>query len=331
MIFDRKLAFDNISRSLAITRYDIEHHQANGEYSLNIHGESYFMDILNYTYGLELENDNSQSMNQEFIDLSDKKNKIAYQVTTTRTSDKIRKTLKSKLIDKYKGYEIRILYLLEKSKPTSVTVSKINQEFNVDCKKMLFDSNDLIKDIYALESNKIIELNSKYFDLLQRKYTKEIVFNLSINHLLKESEKINKNYDDEFVTIETSKKIIVNNINTRVSTFINTGMDYHGIINGLETSVLEKLKLLIVSKWYKDILVSYLLKKVKKVDIDGCSVSDLQKVAFRNEINFNKLIFDLNEKIQSNIEVNDFNATIFSWVVISFFFEICDIGVVAKC
>jgi hypothetical protein len=35
MIEERKIAFDNISRTLAITRYDIEQHQLINDQSLN--------------------------------------------------------------------------------------------------------------------------------------------------------------------------------------------------------------------------------------------------------------------------------------------------------
>ncbi|MCP3660536.1 MAG: hypothetical protein GY830_09600 [Bacteroidetes bacterium] len=47
MINEKKLAFDNISRIFAFTRYDIEQHQCINDLSLNIHGENWFRDILN--------------------------------------------------------------------------------------------------------------------------------------------------------------------------------------------------------------------------------------------------------------------------------------------
>ena len=50
MIEERKIAFDNISRTLAITRYDIEQHQLVNDQSLNIHGENWFRDIFNFVY-----------------------------------------------------------------------------------------------------------------------------------------------------------------------------------------------------------------------------------------------------------------------------------------
>ena len=40
MIEERKIAFDNISRTLAITRYDIEQHQLVNDQSLNLRADS---------------------------------------------------------------------------------------------------------------------------------------------------------------------------------------------------------------------------------------------------------------------------------------------------
>lgn len=75
MINDKKAAFDNISRMLAITRYDIEHHQAINDLSLNIHGENYFRDVFNFIYECNFENANFQTQNAACIDLIDKSKK----------------------------------------------------------------------------------------------------------------------------------------------------------------------------------------------------------------------------------------------------------------
>ena len=88
MIDLREKAVNNISRVLAITRYDIEQRQLLNDLGLNIHGENYFRDVFNYVYeGVHYENDNFNSMNSSCIDLIDKKNKVALQITTTRTAE----------------------------------------------------------------------------------------------------------------------------------------------------------------------------------------------------------------------------------------------------
>mgnify|MGYP000579539675 CR=1 FL=1 len=52
MVDIRQNTFNNISRALAITRYDIEQRQLINDYGLNIHAENYFMEIFNFVYGI---------------------------------------------------------------------------------------------------------------------------------------------------------------------------------------------------------------------------------------------------------------------------------------
>ena len=53
MVETREEIFNKISKSLAITKYDIEHRQSINDYCLNIHSENFFRDILNFIYGYE--------------------------------------------------------------------------------------------------------------------------------------------------------------------------------------------------------------------------------------------------------------------------------------
>ena len=105
MIEERKIAFDNISRTLAITRYDIEQHQLVNDQSLNIHGENWFRDIFNFVYSNNFfvnENIETKTGNASAVDLIDKDKELAYQITTTRTKEKVDDTLK-----KIKTYKIK--------------------------------------------------------------------------------------------------------------------------------------------------------------------------------------------------------------------------------
>jgi hypothetical protein len=164
MIHERKLAFDNISRMLAITRYDIEHHQASNDQSLNIHGENYFRDVFNFVYGFDFKNANFETQNAACIDLIDnsKNRKLAYQITTTRTNEKIEKTLLALTKPEYEGYTIRVFYLLDKSKPQKENREAIEKRFNIKLSETLLDYTDLVKSIENLETNKLIELDKKY-------------------------------------------------------------------------------------------------------------------------------------------------------------------------
>ncbi len=122
MIDLRQKAFNSISRVLAITRYDIEQRQLINEYGLNIHGENYFRDVFNFVYEYNFINDNFESQNSACVDLVDKNQNLAIQITTKRTKEKIENTFKALKKVKYNDYTIKIFYLLDKSKPNKVQI-----------------------------------------------------------------------------------------------------------------------------------------------------------------------------------------------------------------
>jgi len=329
MIDERKLAFDNISRMLAITRYDIEHHQAINDQSLNIHGESYFREVFNFVYGYDFKNANFETQNAPCVDWIDKSRKLAYQITTTRDNKKIEKTLLALTKPEYKGYEIKIFYLLDKSKPQKETRDAIEERFNIKLSETLLDYTDLIKNIEKLEENRLIELDKKYFRGIGYKYTDDIVLNLIFKHLISEKKFVKKRYDDDFGTIDTTEKIAINSINSRIAADINKGLDYTKIIEDIdsEDNLLTDLRSLIIDDLYKEILIANLKSKISKNQLDSKTVIDLHNLANEHNLNFNKIIGNLHETIEDNTEINDFNTMNIAWIIVAYFFEICDIGV----
>lgn len=326
MIDLRQKSFNSISRVLAITRYDIEQRQLINEYGLNIHGENYFRDVFNFVYGYNFINDNFESQNSACVDLVDKKRKLAYQITTTRTKEKIKNTFNALKKEQYKNYTIKIFYLLDKSKPNEETTTEFKNEFGIDLREYLLDYTDLINKINNLETNKLIELDNKHFKSNTEKYTDEIVLNLVFKHLIQNYSKINPNYDDDFGTIDTDEKIKLNNINERISSKINDGLDYINIVN-TENDLLSDLRKLVVYDLYKSILVQLLLSKVSKPELFNKTLSELNDLCKTNHIDFNKIINNLHQNLESKINIKDFNSMSISWIIIAFFFEICDIGI----
>lgn len=329
MIYEKKLALDNISRMLAIIRYDIEHHQSLNELSLNIHAENYFRDVFNFVYGCNFENTNFKNQNAPCIDLIDKSRKLAYQITTTKTKEKIEKTLNIFKNQEYNNYEIKIFYILDKSNPNRNTIDEIKSNFDIDVSSCLCDYTDLIKDIDNLEINRIIELNDKFFKGIGEKYTDEIVLNLICIQLIREKRRINPRYDDSFGSVDANEKMVINKINTRISSSINNGLDYTKIIEniGSDDNLLTDLRSLIVDDLYKKVLVENLKCKVSKKELLESMVIDLHRLSYEHNIDFNKIIGKLHETIEGYIEINDFNTMNIAWIIIAYFFEICDIGV----
>jgi hypothetical protein len=75
---------------------EVEGFNAIGNYHINIHAESFLVPVLNEVLGLQLENLNAtQQKNFPAIDLADFKNRVAIQVTSTSSLEKIKSTLET--------------------------------------------------------------------------------------------------------------------------------------------------------------------------------------------------------------------------------------------
>ncbi|MBB1434668.1 SMEK domain-containing protein [Pseudoalteromonas sp. SG43-6] len=328
MLNDRKAAFDVISRVFAIMRLDIEHHQAINDLSLNIHGENYFRDIFNFIYDRNFVNANLGDFNAPFIDLIEHSSKEIVQITTTRTKDKILHTLNACKNRQYAGYKISIYYLLDKAMPNAETTNQIENGYNINLKDTLKDYRDIIRDIEALESKKLIDLCDKYFKKNQVKYTDKIVLDLVYKKLLKEkSTKPLPSHDDDWGTIETDDKFKVNSIRQSISSEINKSLEYTTLVSFIDDGALaEELKEFVVDELYRDILIQSLRAKVPMGDLVKLKVADLHLLSKKFDINFNKVINSLHHQLESKMIISDFNSMAVSWILIAHFFEVCDVG-----
>ena len=337
MIEERKIAFDNISRTLAITRYDIEQHQLVNDQSLNIHGENWFRDIFNFVYSNNFfvnANIETKTGNASAVDLIDKNKKLAYQITTTRKKEKVDSTLKKIKTTEYKDYTLKIFFLLEKSKFNKDIKQYFEDNHNVKIKDYLIDYTDLLKDIEALETDKLIELNKKLFVKSAEKYTNNIVLDLIFKHLLQEKKNVIVDYmDNDFGTVDIKSKLGINEINEKISAKIKESLDYRVVLDEFcnVDNLLTDLKSYIIDDIYKKILLEKLKQKVSEKELVDKKTSELQDIAISHKIGFNKLISQLHREIENNIEIIDFNSMNIAWIIIAYFFELCDVGVDEIC
>ena len=337
MIEERKIAFDNISRTLAITRYDIEQHQLVNDQSLNIHGENWFRDIFNFVYSTNFfvnVNIETKTGNASAVDLIDKNKKLAYQITTTRKKEKVDSTLKKIKTTEYKDYTLKIFFLLEKSKFNKDIKQYFEDNHNVKIKDYLIDYTDLLKDIEALETDKLIELNKKLFVKSAEKYTNNIVLDLIFKHLLQEKKNVIVDYmDNDFGTVDIKSKLGINEINEKISAKIKESLDYRVVLDEFcnVDNLLTDLKSYIIDDIYKNILLKKLKLKVSEKELIDKKTSELQDMATVYKIDFNILISTLHKEIENSIEIVDFNSMNIAWVIIAYFFELCDVGVDEIC
>lgn len=94
----------SIMNRFAILKVQIQSYNNEGYYDIDIAMEDLICDVLNLTYGYELDNLNKQQSNFPGIDLGDEQNRIAVQVTAESNRKKIEKTIET---FEEKGYQTR--------------------------------------------------------------------------------------------------------------------------------------------------------------------------------------------------------------------------------
>lgn len=112
-MFTREKYINEITKQLAWISTTVELLDSLNLNSINVHAESFFCGLLNTVFGYQLHDLNATEMNYTSIDLGDEKNKIAIQVTSEKTSAKIRKTL-DKFVENeyYQKYDRLIIFII---------------------------------------------------------------------------------------------------------------------------------------------------------------------------------------------------------------------------
>lgn len=114
---NRQRYYNDISERLEILSNRIKINGKLNVLDLNIHAETFYRDLLNYTYGYKLESANVSSANTAAIDLIDSENKLVIQVSSTATKQKIEKTLSNEKTTEYaaENYNIKFLFIADEA------------------------------------------------------------------------------------------------------------------------------------------------------------------------------------------------------------------------
>ena len=133
--------------------------------------EDFFKELLNTVYDLNLSNLNEKRINEPGLDLGDIRNKIAFQITSTKTSGKVSKTLEKITEEQLKEYaSFKIVIIGKKQSKYSINkalLSKVNFSFDED----ILDINDLTREISTLDIDKLDTL----FTFFQRSFRELII------------------------------------------------------------------------------------------------------------------------------------------------------------
>ena len=139
---------------------DVQRLNSLNYYDSNISSEGFFIHLLNIIFNWNLKNENFTAKNVPAIDLADKENRIAIQVTSNDSSAKIRKTLKCYREKKlYEQYDRLIIIVIKKRKQyTAEFDSAVQDQFDFDKGKDIFTIDKLIQKIQDLGYLKIAEI-----------------------------------------------------------------------------------------------------------------------------------------------------------------------------
>lgn len=328
-LHERKIILDKISEYLALISLDIEQHQSLNDLSLNVNAETWFMGVLNLVLGREFINLNTENPYAAKIDLVDHNHKEAIQVTSTTTKEKIDHTLTALRAPGYSGYDIKFLYLTGLPNLQARSVKAIKDEWGIEIEQRLIDRKWVFQKISCLDSDKLQLLFDQYFKILRERYTDVIAIDLAIHHLLRTKGSIRRSYDDDLGGIETDEKFLINNISKRIKLEITKALDYTPLLNAanFDENVLEELRQYVVDDLYKKVLIVHLKSKEPETKLRMNTISELHSLATHHKMDFSKILASLQSEIESKINTVDFNSMNITWIIVSYFFELCEVGV----
>ena len=159
-------------------------------YDINISSEYFFIPLLNKLFDCDLHNMNTESNNSAVIDLYDSSGKIAIQVTSESTAQKIHKTVKEFVANGlYKKYSRLIVVVIIKEHNYRADFSNDAQgKFNFSTKDDIYTISDIINEI---RKQKIEQLQVIH-DYLQFQLDTILDFN-QISSINKEFQSISDN------------------------------------------------------------------------------------------------------------------------------------------
>lgn len=127
-------------------------------FDLNRYLEDFFKDILNIVYGYSLNNLNEDRSNNPGLDLGDKEAKVAFQVTATKTSAKVNKTLEKAATQAHEFSKIFVLILVDKQSSYSLDEA-LTKPFGFVAEEHILDLSDVLKQVLSLSIGQLQSLH----------------------------------------------------------------------------------------------------------------------------------------------------------------------------
>ena len=147
---------------------EVEGFNAIGNYHINIHAESFLVPVLNEVLGLQLENLNAtQQKNFPAIDLADFKNRVAFQVTSTSSLEKIKSTLETfgrHNLDQQ--FDVLYIYIITEKREQyndAKLAEAIPQGFTFNSVEHIIDKDSILQKINSISATpKLLTISKLY-------------------------------------------------------------------------------------------------------------------------------------------------------------------------
>lgn len=120
--------------------------------------EDFFRELLNVVYDLNLNNLNDERSNEPGIDLGDIKSRTAFQITSTRTSEKISNTLEKITDQQLEEYDNFKILIIGKKQTTYSITEELLEKTHFKTDKNILDLFDITREIATLEIDKLEDL-----------------------------------------------------------------------------------------------------------------------------------------------------------------------------
>lgn len=258
-----------IARCLATLSIYVKNLNTIHYFDINTTAEDFFKEFLNKIFGYNLININIVDMNSCAIDLADKDKKIAIQVTSDKSSDKIKYTIK-KFIEKklYEEYnQLYVLVITEKQKNYTIEFDTEGKfQFSKD---NIIDNTDIMKKINEFEVDKLEET----FNFLEKHFyipysQKNRISSNEVETIMDLIEFISNNKEKELLEIKDDYEPDPEyKIEKRFQNYSKTIKETYGIlyaiygesINNVESIMqLDRIKIELIQIFLKDISVRIL-------------------------------------------------------------------------
>ena len=292
----RENCLKNIADSLAFLEKVIELRNEESFHDLNIAAETFYADLINLFQGWKLVNANNIQKNIPGIDLIDVENKIAIQVTSDNSREKITHTIEEFISNQlYKKCD-RLIILHIKGSKTYHKPFDTEGKFKFNAEDDVWNSNTLIRLANQLDTSKLKQICDFLKNEVDRRSFSKVTEASEVETIIDLIEFITQNRQIKYHTVNS----IVDpdyKINKRFKEFANNlTTQYLSLVSVYETPM-EAVEKEIGSDDAQEIITVIYLQDISIKFLDECQNNPVKAL--------DKLVDFFETKLQKNMKRYD--------------------------